>query len=248
MANIYMKNEQYEVLENRNGDCYIKDTVSNKYFYRPAYFLSQKGMFTDIKIQKIEMKDNFFVLLTMITLFQLSYLLIHYNEIYQPIKFSAKMYWLSIGFLLVNLIFHELGHILTLRIFGRRVGKIKFRFNFIFPAISVDTSDSYMLTRGRRFFVYYAGIMVNIFICFFTLVVFETQAYLVRTVLWAIIINLIPIGYLKSDGYHILISTILNVHDMKKNESGISIISKYMFVIMAITFLLLSILQCFGFI
>lgn len=246
MSNKYMKNEQYEVLENKNGDCYIKDIIQNKYFYRSAYFLSKKGIFSDIKMQKIEVIDIILILLTIMTIFPLFYLFINYGKIYHQIDFNTKMYWLSIGYLLINLVLHELGHILTLSAFGRKIGKIRFRFNFIFPAISVDTSDSYILTRTRRFFVYYAGIMVNIYVCFFTLLLFKTEAYLIRSVLWAIVINLIPIGWLKSDGYHIFVSTILNVQDMKKQNSLISIVSRHVFIILSIIFLLFSAMKCLG--
>ncbi len=244
MPNIYMRNEQYEVLENVSGDCFIKDINQNKYFFRPACFLSKRGVFAYMKIQKLEVRDIICSFLTMISVFALIYLFINYHKIYCPMKFSTKMYGLSIGYMLINLVLHEMGHIVMLIAFSRKVGKIRFRFNFIFPAISVDTSDSYILTRGRRFFIYYAGIMVNVFVCLLTLLLFESQAYLLRLVLWAIVINLIPIGCLKSDGYYIFVSTVLNVKDLKKQKSFISVVSKYAFIILMVIFLLQSVMRC----
>ena len=143
-----------------------------------------------------------------------------------------KMAIESTLFMIFNLVLHEIGHILTLKMYGRELGKIRFRMNFIFPTISVDTSDSYILPKFRRLYVYASGLIVNSFILMLLVVFFERYIYIGSFVVIAVLMNFLPIGVVRTDGYHIWINLILNRNDYKKRKSLWFLLSQLVFVLL----------------
>lgn len=247
MPDTYIKNSRYEILESDNGDCYIKDLAINKYYFKKEYYLSRKIDFDTKEILKWNYKDTIFTGSIVISLIALFLMIFQYNILFDEYEYRFKTYIIAVSYLILNIALHEIGHTLTLRLYGRKGGRIRFKFNFIYPTFAVDTSDSYILPKHRRIFVYYAGIMVNILICFATYLFFSEYAYYLKSVIWLIIFNLLPIAGINTDGYHIFIFSLLNVRDYKYKKSMLFRVGKLLFIIGTSIMLIISILKSFGF-
>lgn len=112
--------------------------------------------------------------------------------------------------LAIAILLHELAHALTCKHFGRKVFSLGFMIYYGFPAFFTDTTDSWMLSRGKRVAVDVAGVAMNAVlggIC-------GILAFLLGGHYWSLIfmvaagmnfmavfMNLIP--FLKYDGYYI---------------------------------------------
>lgn len=142
--------------------------------------------------------------------------------------------------LMINVIIHESGHILFLKIFYPHSKiKIGFKFVFIYPAFYVDTSYSYLLPKYKRIAVYLAGNFTN---CLFVLVaIFFIPSILPYSylVMSNLLVNFLPI--VKSDGYYATI-TCFNRTNKKMSKKREQIDD---FVRGAIMFAILSILSYF---
>lgn len=247
MKDIYLANNQYEVLETRNGDCIIKEKESNKYFFKEKYFASEKYKFNIEERLYWNLKDTCFTLLIFLSLIAFAYIFSKYENIYNAnYKFTKKMYINSFIYLICSIIVHEMAHYFTMFLYGRRPGKIRLRRYYIFLTIVTNTTDSYMLPWYRRAFVYYAGVMANLIMYALTLLIMPSASYLLRVVIWGIIYNLVPFGGLKTDGYHIFVNSILNVKDLKNKESCAGKITKYIFIIFSIATFIDSVMRVLG--
>lgn len=242
MNDVYFCYENYEILENKNGDCFIKDLSQNKYFFKASYFASKQIQAREIEIVRWSLKDTFCVTIIGVAVASLVFILFNLNKIFTGVNITPTHYILAMTFLLVNVLFHELAHKFTLNIFGRSVGKIKFKFNFIFPALVVDTTDSYILPRFRRGFVYSAGIVVNLIICGITLLLFPVDSFIIIPVIWLVAFNIIPFGGLKTDGYHIIVTVLFNIKGFKKKKSMVAAIAKGIFLLVSMAILVISVI------
>ena len=87
-----------------------------------------------------------------------------------------------------------------MRFFGRKSGKIKFKFNYLFPSAFVNINEAYLLTKAEKIMVHTAGIFVNLIfnsiifsVLIFTRVNFLQIIYLgILSISWSIVYNLIP--------------------------------------------------------
>lgn len=214
------KNSNYEILRNVNGDCYIKDIARNKIYYEQN-FNFERSNFPLSKTIEWSIKDTVFLILEIGSILLLLYLS------YQIFKVGGKAidFWqrlLAFGFLFINLIGHELGHSLVLRFFGRRRGKYKAKWFYIFPMIMVDTSEAYMLPKFEAVSVCYAGIMTNIYLSSIIYFMFPNKLFLIIPVYNLILFNLLPLGRSKTDGYHIIVNFIMGINDYKFRKSKIT--------------------------
>lgn len=119
--------------------------------------------------------------------------------------------------LVINVPFHELGHIVFLKIFYKEAKiKMGFKFIFIFPAFFVNTSYSYLLPKFKRISVYLAGSFIN---CLFVLIIyffFPQYLQYCYVLITNILINFIPV--IKTDGYYAFV-TLLNKYNFSKNKT-----------------------------
>lgn len=159
-----------------------------------------------------------------------------------PTTENMKNLVISIIFLVSNIFLHELFHCIFLHIFGGSRGRVKFKMNFIFPTITVDTSDVYLLPRLRRFFVYSAGIGINSICCGLLAILYPDLIVVALPVFWALLASLLPFGVITTDGFNILYNAILDIDEIQNKDSVPYIISKYIFLIFIIS------LMCFSFI
>ncbi len=109
-------------------------------------------------------------------------------------------------------VLHELGHGLAAKAAGAQVERIGIGWFWFRPVISVDTSDAWLASRGRRMLVDAGGLLVNLVIAGFAGVVAylnqrgsSTSAIAWIFALWsyiAVLRNLNPL--LEYDGYYLL--------------------------------------------
>lgn len=248
MRYTYLVNELYEVLESKNGDCIVKEKVTNKYFFKKKYFASQKYKFDSVSQIRWSIKDTVYIILVVISIICLIFTFYNYDLIYNnKYRYTGELYLYSVIYLLIIIVVHEISHYLVLKLYGRQAGKIRFKLYYhVFPTITTDTTDSYMLPRYRRAFVYYAGIMSGWIICGVTLLLLPNYSYNLRVVVWMIIYNMIPFGGIKTDGYHIIINSFLNIKDLKNKKNIIAEITKYIFFVFAIISFIDSIARIYG--
>lgn len=232
----FLSNSRYEILEESNGDCFIKDNVKNKYYFKQKFFASNRMDFENILILNWNMKDTIYLFLIILSIIFAVVIVIYLDDILK-LKMSIYMVFQSLVFLCINLILHEIGHSITLKYFGKKRGSYKFKFHFIFPTISVDTSECYLLPKFEKICVFYSGIMVNLLFCGMILICFKEYGYLLLSVIPVIFFNLFPFGGVKTDGYHILVTTLLNRQNYIYKESQIQKILKYVFYIFSIIIL-----------
>lgn len=140
--------------------------------------------------------------------------------------------------LLINVVIHEVGHILFLKLFYRD-SKVKagFKFVFIYPAFYVDTSYSYLLPKYKRIAVYLAGNFTNCLFVLFIMFFYPELLPYSYLVISNLLVNFLPI--VKSDGYYALI-TCLNRTNKKLDKKTERIDD---FIRGIIMFLILSLLS-----
>lgn len=248
MKSKFLSNDNYEILEYENGNSYIRELSSNKYYYKEKLHPSQKSHFPVVIENHWNTKDTILAVLISLSILSFAYIFSNYRYIYNAdVYYSTEIYIYTAVYVFVSICCHEAAHFGTMLLYGRHPGKIRFRRYTIFLNIVTTTTDSYLLPRYRRFFVYYAGIMVNLIIYGITLLAFPDLAYLLRVGVGGVIYNLIPFGGLKTDGYHMFINSILDTRDMKRKRTLLSEIAKFAFFIFAVVTLSDSVCRLFGF-
>lgn len=244
MSYIYMSNERYEILENSKGACYVKDLTKNKFYYKEALYASKQDGFKK-KILSWNLKDTIYLILIILSFIFVMILISNYKD-FTYLHLSTNMKIEALLFLVGNLLIHELGHTLTLKYFGRSRGEYKFKIAFIFPTLSVDTSELYLLPKFEKICVCYAGIMNNIILCGLTVSIFPEYSYLIICVIPLIIFNSLPFGGVQTDGYHIIINQILDIKNYKNKEGIVCKMFRYLFYIVSIVVLFMTIKSFVG--
>lgn len=238
MSYIYLYNDKYEVLEDNNGACYVKDIKKNKFYYKEGLFASNRTEFKQ-KIVSWSFKDTIYLMLMILSFVLLITLIINYKK-YTFIKLDTVMKVYAFLFLIINLLVHEIGHAFTLTFFGRHRGNYRFKIAFIFPTISVDTSELYLLPKFEKICVCYAGIMNNIILCGLVVLIFPQYSYLIVCVIPLIIFNVLPFGGVQTDGYHIFVNIILGIKNYRNSEGVLSKILRYAFYIVSLYILYMT--------
>ncbi|QCT21939.1 hypothetical protein FEM41_20930 [Jejubacter calystegiae] len=236
MADLLFNFGKFIILENKNGDCYIKDCSNNTFYYKRKFYFSRRNYDITARVIRFGYSDIVFLLLIFLSI----YMLIQLMSINYDVPHSNLQACLAFLFLMGNVVFHEIAHISVLRFFGGVSGKIRVSFFLIFPMIKVDTSDVYILSRFRGACVCYSGILINIFICWGVAVFAKELNYLIPPVLFMTLSNLIPLPIIKNDGYNILMnSMILKVNLSRKTNAFIKVLEVAIMVVISIVWLLL---------
>lgn len=236
METYHFEDGRYEVLENAHGDCIVKDKTKEKYFYKKDYWFFEKNEIKKIDKVTWSWRDVAVLFVVGVSIICMLIVLKNIELIYEAEKIKSVMLLVEIYiFTIINVILHEIAHSLMMIFYGRKPGKVRLKlYCKIFPCIVIDTSDSYMLLRYRKAFVYYAGIMVNWIVCGLFVSFFRQYVYLISALVWVDIYNMIPFGGVKTDGYRILMDCILNKKELINKKSKISKLLELVFWIMAI--------------
>lgn len=144
-------------------------------------------------------------------------------------------------FLIINVALHEMSHVAALRICGRRIDKMGFKFNYgILPAFYVRMNQALLLCPRERAFCHLAGLWTNLIIACIVIIYdsavggprsLAIAAYVFLTML---VMNLLPI--LNTDGQKAL-TTILGIsrtRDMRVAKRPMKIIHGLSLVAVAI--------------
>lgn len=110
---------------------------------------------------------------------------------------------LYMAILALSLLIHEAGHAAVLKMFlpEARI-TLGFRFMFVFPAIYVNTTASYLLPKGKRAAVHLAGIFANALSLVIGNLLIPGASSANAAIAWMMLLNLVPI--MKGDGYQTL--------------------------------------------
>lgn len=122
---------------------------------------------------------------------------------------EVEFIYLLIFYLPIFIVVHEYGHIFFFRAFGRKIDKIGFKFNYIFPSFFVRMNDTYLLTKKEKIIVHSGGVLFSLLINSFLFLIgkfFENILfiYLAKYMAVDIIVNSIPM--MNSDGYKVVLA------------------------------------------
>lgn len=205
------EDEKYEIFVQNN--VFIKDKISGEYYKNSLKSLTdeQLSYFNNYK-ERVSSKCfyMFLIFAGLLFIFNYIYLVKLQNEL-SPLINGWNMSIIIVIYFIVNIAFHEMGHILSLKYFGKNFDKIGFKLNFyVFPSFYVQMNDTYMLSRNEKVIVHLFGLMTNYFVISTIEIVnlltvsseSLTKAYMFfsATLLW----NLVPV--LNSDGYKTLLA------------------------------------------
>ncbi|MCY8676646.1 peptidase [Bacillus spizizenii] len=205
------EDEEYEVIVQNN--VFIKDKKSGEYYKNNLNSLTDEQLL-HFEIYKEKVSPSFFYLFLFFTatMFLLNYIhLIKLQKELTTVIFGWEMWIIIAIYFIMNIVLHEMGHIYSLKFFGKNFDKFGFKLNFyVFPAFYVQLNETYMLSRNEKIIVHLFGLFINYFIInileiinLFTISSEPlTMAFMLfsSTLLW----NLVPI--LNSDGYKILLA------------------------------------------
>ncbi|MCY9089613.1 peptidase [Bacillus mojavensis] len=206
------EDEKYEVIVQNN--VFIKDKKSGDYYKNSLDSITDEQL-SYFKIYKEKVSPKFFYLFLCFTaiMFILNYihLIKLQNEFTTSVLYGWKMWIIIVVYFIMNIVLHEMGHIYSLKYFGKKFDKVGFKLNFyVFPAFYVQLNATYMISRNEKIIVHLFGLFINYFVIntLETINQFTisseplTMAFMLfsSTLLW----NLVPI--LNSDGYKILLA------------------------------------------
>lgn len=231
-----LSNCNYRVLEKANGDCYIKQESTKKYFFKKGLFASQHYHFDRVAYITWDYRDTLYSILVLLSFYCLWIMISSETMVLQ--KDRATSQYLMLIFLFVNIVLHEAGHAITLLAFGGHPGRLKIKWYYIFPLVSVDTSDVYIMPRCRGAFVCYAGIMINIYLCTLVIMLWPRVTYILAPVYTLIIFSVIPFSGVKTDGYNLFVRIILRINDVKGKKNRLSKILEFLLNITLIVIVL----------
>ncbi|MDK8642670.1 peptidase [Niallia taxi] len=211
MKILQYEDEDYKILVQEN--VFIKDKKSGEYYKNSLDSLTNEQL-SKFKIYKERVSLKFFYLFFFFTAVMVIgnyiYLIKLQNEL-SSIIHNLKA-WIIIGiYFLVNIVLHEMGHIYSLRFFGKNYDRLGFKLNFyVFPAFYVQLNETYILSRNEKIIVHLFGLFINYLginileiVNHFTI---SSEAltlafmFFSSTLIW----NVIPI--LNSDGYKVLLA------------------------------------------
>lgn len=211
MKILQYEDKDYELIVQKN--IFIKDKKSGSYYRNSLNSLTDEQL-SHFTIYKEKVSARFFYLILCFTaaMFILNYIhLIKLQNVLSPIIYGWKMWIIIAIYFIINIVLHEMGHIYSLKFFGKKFDKVGFKLNFyVFPAFYVQMNETYMLSRNEKIIVHLFGLFINYCVInSLELINFLTISnkpltmafmFFSSTLLW----NLIPI--LNSDGYKILLA------------------------------------------
>ncbi len=205
------EDEKYEVIVQKN--VFIKDKVSGDFYKNGLNSLTDEQL-SCFKIYKERVSSKFFYLFLSFTAFMFILNYIHLIKLQNELSsvfYGWKMWIIIVIYFILNIVLHELGHIYSLKFFGKNFDKFGLKLNFyVFPAFYVQLNETYMLSRNEKIIVHLFGLFINYFVINTLEIINQftisseslTMAFMLfsSTLLW----NLVPI--LNSDGYKILLA------------------------------------------
>ena len=194
------KYQNYTIAMEEKKELYIVEEKNSFYHLDKDTFSSMFDK-DGLVIEKT-IKDNIAYMLIMVTIIIVTMITYFFKAQYVIVDVN----FLKASFvLLINIVIHELGHILFLKWFNRDSKfKVGFKLVFIYPAFYVDTSYSYFLPQYKRAAVYMAGNTMNCIFVLGIIIFLPNMLLYCYLIVSNILINFLPI--VKSDGYYAFIT------------------------------------------
>ena len=198
----------YEIF-GENDTYVIKDKEKHKF-----YTINPKEI-NKLNIELSERKEKvsavgfyiFLLLVFSLELFNI-YITLYNTKLYNSV---TKRDFISVLllYLLVFIVFHELGHIACFKYFGKKIDKVGFKFNYIFPSFFVRMNDTYLLSKKEKIIVHLGGLFFslllnNIMFCTGIIFINNILISLAKYMSIDIIVNSIPM--MNSDGYKVILA------------------------------------------
>lgn len=200
---IYLLDDNFLLSKKENEKYVLKNLKSNKYYILDSVKLSkilETNSIREFICRKLSYKEYVFLLLGICFFIQNFYFSDGLS-----IKVSASSIIFSSIWLLINVIIHELGHIYFVKRFGGEISRYGFTVKYLLPAFYVDTSDSFLFSKKKRFIIYSAGCINNvIFNGIFGYILIKSGVDLQLgyiSVFYMVVFNIIPL--LNTDGCNI---------------------------------------------
>lgn len=199
---------RYEVF-GENDAYVVKDKEKHKF-----YTISPKEI-NELNIELLEREEKvstigFYVFILFIFFLELVNLYIAVSDIKLYGSVTKENFISSLVlYLLIFIVFHELGHIVCFKYFGRKIDKVGFKFNYVFPSFFVRMNDTYLLSKKEKIIVHLGGLlfsllMNNILFCVGLIFTNGVLISLAKYMSIDIIVNSIPM--MNSDGYKVILA------------------------------------------
>lgn len=218
------ENNKYEILLQKH--LFIKDKSTNTYYHNSISSIDENTL---NEFSEYQEKIPFILFLAYI-IFNTLMIIINYFYVLHLHKqvtpeFSKDTLIIVIFYFITNIFFHELGHIYSLKFFGKNWDKCGVKLNFyVFPAFYVQLNETYMLSRRDKILVHSFGLFVNYtfinILQIINLLFFQNYNLTLSFMLFSstLIWNLIPM--LNSDGYKLMLACLSldEFHNFTKNH------------------------------
>ncbi len=209
------KDDNYEIF-GEEDQYIVKDIQEQKYYKLTATEIKNFNLKFKNREEKISSLNLFifFIILFSLEIFNIYIVLKSVVEEIDEIDF---IYSLCI-YLPMFIILHELGHISFFHLFDKKIDKVGFKFNYIFPSFFVRMNDTYLLSKKERLIVHSGGMMFSLLINTFVFLLGVMLnnvllVYLAKYMSIDIMFNSLPM--MNSDGYKVILS--LKGMEEKKN-------------------------------
>ncbi len=180
----------YDVLEVNEDCCYIYAKKENCYIRKNISFhmlgisyLVKKR----IKMQLYDVMMYAMILGLPFVIYRIVFVLLGKNW-----NLNLKNIFYSMVFLIINIFIHECSHYLSLLVYGCQAERPKLKIENGVLKIYTDTTASYLLPKYKRIVVYLCGILFNIYIIWFSLIVWMISPSITLFTIAFIMLNVIP--------------------------------------------------------
>lgn len=237
----HYKGEYFEAHKDGNG-VVVLDRTRNKYFY-----LKEVSPKLDIDWERVEYRSLYTIVFVMIGIVISSILLTNYlayqtDFSYLTFRYAPTFIFYFALYSIVQVILHEMSHILSLRISGYKHDKFGFTLDYnILPSFYVRVNKVQLLTVDKKLIVHLSGVFANSIVNFIAvgicLVVkpplFVSSIFIIYS--FGILINSLP--FINSDGFKSML-VFLDIKEFKYSKSTIVTVTKYVSIFCMLLYVL----------
>ncbi len=195
----------YKIMESNQKRCIVYDEKRQKYYTVKKAFAALHIEFESVEEIKVQYIDIIFYMLFAVMPYILYQL---FRKMMSQKWISGEIYastiFLEIIFLICNLLLHESAHYFMMKCYGRPVKFMRMKIDGRNIKFYLDTTSSYLLPKYKRFAVYAAGAIANIYFVYAMLYFVRVSPDTMLFSLLFVILNLIPSKELFSDISNIL--------------------------------------------
>lgn len=209
------KDDKYEIFGEDN-QYIVKEIQEHRYYKLTASEIENYNLTFESREERIS-NPNLFIFFIILFTLEIFNIYIGLRTVIGEIDEIDFICSLCI-YLPIFIILHELGHISFFHLFGKKIDKVGFKFNYIFPSFFVRMNDTYLLSKKERLIVHSGGIMFSLLIntLIFLSGIILNQVLLIALAKYMsidIIFNSLPM--MNSDGYKVILSW----KDMEEKKS-----------------------------